>query len=398
MTPLQQLAADHQFLLAAVADATGLADPVAFDPAGFLYPLLKNSTRGPRLPLAGTLIHHWSRSHPWYYPGVRFGARVYRAGGIRFVRAFAEVDDDLKDHGYDFFAVSRADYLPLFRLALRFHRASQPPDPPPVLDPKLFATVRQNTVDFLDPKNLKRVRELGGRPKRGLLFTGPPGNGKTSACRWVLQQCTALGYETKQVTPDDYRAARNSCNPAGAVKELFRVTGRGVVFFDDMDLALQDRDATDRPEDQAVFLGALDGIEANEGVVYVFTTNLPVGRIDPAFRRPGRLDLVVPFPKPDAALRRALVDRWHPDVRAGVDLAGVVADTDGLSFAEIEELKNLLVLSYVDAGGWDWPGARRRFEANRGDMVPPKPGPFGFLAGVAPANGHGLSAASPRPV
>ncbi|MGL6095852.1 MAG: AAA family ATPase, partial [Fimbriiglobus sp.] len=189
----------------------------------------------------------------------------------------------------------------------------------------------------------------------------------------------------------EYRAARGHCNPAAAVRELFRVTGRGVVFFDDMDLALRDRSASDQPEDQAVFLGALDGLTVNEGVVYVFTSNLAVERIDPAFRRPGRIDLVLPFPKPDATLRRELVGRWHPDVRAGLDADAVVADTAGSSFAEIEELKNLLVLRFTDGGGWDWAWAKRQFAENREDLTNHRVG-FGFAAAAVAAvtaNGNG---------
>jgi hypothetical protein len=334
------------------------------------------------------LVRDWDRSWPQFWPGVKFGARLYRVGDIRFARVEAQVETMNQSPVYQFFAVARADYLRLFRMAVRFQRESQPPGPPPVLPDDVLATLTLNTVGFLDPKNLKRIKELGGRPRRGLLFTGPPGNGKTSACRWVLQQCTALGYETKQVTPDDYQAARRACNPAEAVRELFRVTDRGVVFFDDMDLALRDRSATEQPEDQAVFLGALDGIVPNEGVVYVFTTNLPLDRIDPAFKRPGRLDLVVAFPKPDARLRAALVARWHPDIRAAIDPARVVADTDGLSFAEVEELKNLLVLHYIDAGAWDWDWTRRQFDANRDDLATTRAGPIGFVP-LANGTGHG---------
>src|SRR5205085_5384578 len=108
----------------------------------------------------------------------------------------------------------------------------------------------------------------------------------------------------KMVTPDAYRAARNSCSPVAAVKELFAVSRRGVIFFDDMDIALRDRSTVKETDDQAVFLGALDGIGANEGVVYVFTTNCGLDLIDPAFKRPGRIDLVLHFQLPDAALRR----------------------------------------------------------------------------------------------
>jgi hypothetical protein len=314
---------------------------------------------------------------------VKFGARVYEANGVRFARVVAQVDDGLPSHGYQFYAVSRADYATLFRFAVKCKRSATTEDPPPVMATAAFETLKRNALDFLNPDNLNRIRTLGGRPKRGLLLTGPPGNGKTSACRWLLARCTEAGHETKHVTPDDYRAARNSNCPASAVKALFQVTRRGIIFFDDMDLALRDRTAAEQPEDQAVFLGALDGIEVNEGVVYVFTTNLPSDRIDPAFKRPGRFDLVMPFPKPTDDLRRTLVDRWHADVRAGIDRERVVTDTVGMSFAEIEELKNLLVLHYLETNGWDWAEAVRQFRENRAGFEAEKRNrPVGFGAAV----------------
>lgn len=388
MTPLRQLTDDHNFLVQAAAEAVGMQNPIAFEPSGFQYPLLDNSIRGALVPISGVLIRDWGRHWPKFYPGIHFGARHYTTKGIRFIRITAQSHGDLPHSTYDFFVVDQADYAQLFRLANEYQRTSKPAGLPPVLTPEIFATLRQNTLDFLNPKSLKRIKDLGGRPKRGLLLTGPPGNGKTSACRWILEQCTTLGYETKQVSPDDYRAARTGCNPAAAVKELFSVTSRGVVFFDDMDLALRNRDAAEQPEDQAVFLGAMDGIDVHEGVVYIFTTNLPIERIDPAFKRPGRIDLVLPFPKPNAVLRRVLIDRWHADVRAGIaDLDMIVSDTEDYSFAEIEELKNLLVLRFLDVGAWDWNWARQQFATFRQDLATTRNKAIGFGT-VTNTNGH----------
>src|ERR671932_449330 len=116
-----------------------------------------------------------------------------------------------------------------------------------------------------------------------------------------------------------------------------------------MDLALRDRETVHEIEDQAVFLSAMDGITVNEGVVFVFTTNCSLGLIDRAFKRPGRLDLVLHFKMPDAALRRRLMERWHADIRRGLDLDRAVATTEGYSFAEVEELKNLLVMRFMES-------------------------------------------------
>jgi cell division protease FtsH len=367
MTPLSSYSADHRLLVEAAAAAAALDEPVAFAPDGYGYYLLRSAVRGPLVPLDGVLLRDWTTGRH-HYPGTQFGVRLYSARGIRFARCVAGVDGDYSAEAYDFYVVSRADYVALFRIAKRASRERGPGDTPPVMEPSQLAVLRQNTIGYLDRQNLKRIRELGGRPKRGLLLTGPPGNGKTSACRWLKNECLRLGLEHQEVTPDAYQAARKSCNPVQEVRDLFTVHRRGLIFFDDMDVALRDRNTVRETDDQAVFLGALDGIEVHEGVVYVFTTNCPLELIDPAFKRPGRIDLVLHFDLPDATLRRELIGRWHEDVRGGIDVEAAVAETAGFSFAEVEEVKNLLILRYLDSNEWEWPWAMDQFRANRREL------------------------------
>jgi ATP-dependent 26S proteasome regulatory subunit len=175
-----------------------------------------------------------------------------------------------------------------------------------------------------------------------------------------------------------------------AVRDLFAVNRSGIIFFDDMDVALRDRNTVRETDDQAVFLSALDGIQVNEGVVYVFTTNCSLELIDPAFKRPGRIDLVLHFTLPDATLRRRLVDRWHVEVRTGIDLDAAVKQTDGYSFAEVEELKNLLILRYIDTNAWDWAWAMDQFRQNRTDLAE-QHRQVGFAPLGASANGNSNS-------
>lgn len=387
MTPLETQARDHHALLKIAADSVGLADPVAFDPDDFSSALLKKSKRGPVLPVNGVLIRDWDRQLKRTWPGVEFGIRPYDLDGVKFCRVYAPCDDNLRRDGYDFFAVSRRDYPKLYRLAVAAKKAAGPPDLPPVLSDETLSTLRRNTIDYLTGDNLERIRSFGGRPRRGVLLAGPPGNGKTSACRWVRRQCEERGLEHKAVSPDDYRMARNGCNPAEAVKALFQVERAGVVFFDDLDMALRDRAGRDNPEDQAVFLGALDGMEVNAGVAYIFTTNLSLDLIDPAFRRPGRIDVMLHLPKPTADLRRRLVERWHPAIREALDIPKVVTETDGFSFAEVDELKNLLVLRYTEVETWDFAWAQRQFKLQRDDLHPNGKPRVGF-AGPARNGAH----------
>jgi len=67
-------------------------------------------------------------------------------------------------------------------------------------------------------------------------------------------------------------------------------------------------------------------------------------------------------------LRRELIERWHSEVRGGIDVLAAVIETEGLSFAEVEEIKNLLILRYLDAKEWDWNWAMDQFRENRHDL------------------------------
>jgi hypothetical protein len=379
-TSLEQYTADHRRLLEAAGRQAGFSDPVAVELDEFETPLLMAARRGPPLPVDGVLVRDWDPAMRSASHGLRIGMRIYEIDSIRFVRVSFLPDSDVNCAGFDFTAVDRKDYRRLYRIALHRRLDQQSAGEPPVLPQAQLDVLWKNTVGYLDGDNLARVKAYGGRARRGVLLTGAPGNGKTMACRWVLEECRRRCWEYHLVTPDAYRAARKN----EVVEKLFGVGRRGVVFFDDMDLALRDRDTIAETEDQAVFLSALDGLKVQEGVVFVFTTNCPLDLIDRAFKRPGRIDLALHFQAPDAALRRRLLGRWHAEIRAGLDVDRAVASTDGYSFAEIEELKNLLVLHFMDAGAWDWDWALRQFAENRGDLHA-RQGP---RVGFAAANGR----------
>jgi hypothetical protein len=364
-TPLQQYAADHRLLLEAAARHMRFADPVAIYLDEFMVPLLKASRRGEIFPLEGVLIRDWDPDNRHSHPGVQIGLRAYEIQGVPYARIRFPHTDNANFWGLDFTVVDRKDYYTLYRVALGCRRNDERPCLAPVLPPTQLEQLWKNTIGYLDSTNLARIRQYGGRAKRGVLLTGAPGNGKTLACRWIWEACRERRWEYRLVTPDSYRAARAH----DSIEALFTVERRGIVFFDDMDLALRDREKIGETEDQAVFLSAMDGIVINEGVVFVFTTNCSLDLIDRAFKRPGRLDLVLHFKAPDAGLRRQLLDRWHEDIRNNLDLDMVVATTEGYSFAEMEELKNLLVMHYMDSETWDWPWALKQFDINRNELT-----------------------------
>jgi transitional endoplasmic reticulum ATPase len=186
---------------------------------------------------------------------------------------------------------------------------------------------------------------------------------------------------------DDARAERE-------VPGLFRLDAPGVILFDDFDAALRDRSQSRDPDKQSTFLAELDGVQQKTGLVFLFTSNAKLEELDPAMCRPGRLDVVIHFPKPDAALRsRLILTRWHPDLIEGVDLESVLADTRGFSFAELEEAKKLLVMRYVQTRRWDWGWVRQAMLPRHAAHQPKSL--IGFGAGT---NGNGRHACgSARP-
>jgi cell division protease FtsH len=376
---LQEYTAEHRYLLEVAARAAGFADPIVVNLADFYAPLLRQARRGPLLPIDGVLVRDWDPDNRHLNPGCQLGLRLYTIDGLRLARVRFAYHDRRHWGGLDFIALDRKDYAHLYRIAWRCRQGAEPPAQAPVLSAEQAEVLWRNTVGYLEPANLRRIRQYGGRAKRGVLLMGPPGNGKTMACRWIWEECRRRRWEWRLVTPDLYRQARSTDN----VAQLFSVQRRGIVFFDDMDLALRDRETVRETEDQSVFLSALDGIPVNEGVVFVFTSNCAPELIDRAFKRPGRLDVVLHFKAPDAGLRRQLVERWHADILKQVAVETAVASTDGYSFAEIEELKNLLIMRFMEVEAWDWAWALEQFAINRKELRLRPHRRVGFGSGAA---------------
>ncbi len=182
------------------------------------------------------------------------------------------------------------------------------------------------------------------------------------ACRWLAAECRRYGLEWKNVTAAMFEQARAD----HSLEEVFQLEGPGIVLFDDFDNALRHREDSVDASMQSTFLTELDGMESKEGIVYLFTSNLPRSQLDPAMARPGRIDVFLYFAPPDSSLRlRFLLEHWPAEGLLSIDVEEVAAETDGLSFAELDEAKKLLVLRHMDEGRWDWPWVREELGRRR---------------------------------
>jgi SpoVK/Ycf46/Vps4 family AAA+-type ATPase len=101
-------------------------------------------------------------------------------------------------------------------------------------------------------------------------------------------------------------------------------------------------------------LNEMDGMQQDLDVVFLLTTNRP-DRLEPALAsRPGRVDMAVELPLPDAGGRRRLISLYSQglELRA-TNLADVVERSAGASPAFIRELLRRAALLAVDSADGD---------------------------------------------
>jgi transitional endoplasmic reticulum ATPase len=158
-----------------------------------------------------------------------------------------------------------------------------------------------------------RYRRLGLTPPTGLILHGPPGAGKT-----FLAQATArsLGVHTEFVSGAELVYGGRGESEAN-LRSIFSRAVRNapsIVLVDEIDAVVPTRARLDAQADYrlvAQFLTLLDGLKRLEGVILIGTTNL-LSNIDPALRRPGRLDLELYVGPPDRDEREQVL-AWYLD-------------------------------------------------------------------------------------
>ena len=149
---------------------------------------------------------------------------------------------------------------------------------------------------FLAPLRNPELRKLFGKSLRGgLLLYGPPGCGKTFIAKAVAGEMGAKFISVGLSEVLDMWMGNSEKN----VRELFLQARRSapvVLFIDEVDALGQKRSQTRSSAMRGTvnqLLAELDGVGSdNEGVYVLAATNQPWD-VDPALRRPGRLDRTV---------------------------------------------------------------------------------------------------------
>lgn len=201
------------------------------------------------------------------------------------------------------------------------------------------------------------------RPK-GILFYGPPGTGKTLIAKAVAHEANAdfLEVSAADIGTKWYGESERLMQRVFDIANEAVAKGRRVVlFFDELDALAPARGEAHEATKKVVatLLQNMDGFRANPNVTIIAASNRPQD-IDPALKRPGRIDKLIPVGLPSAEGRSAILKVHMEKAKktakapgelfsAEIDLEQLGQATDGMSGADLANLVNLALENNVMA-------------------------------------------------
>lgn len=201
-----------------------------------------------------------------------------------------------------------------------------------ILRGSLKQEIRDDLVQFFASRDLYEEHDVPW--KRGILFVGPAGNGKTHTVKALINSLDQPCLYVKS-----FRAAHTGGADEFNIRQVFDRARRSAPCV----LVLEDLDSLLTPYNRSFFLNELDGFASNIGIVTLATTNHPE-RLDPSILdRPSRFDRKYPFDLPEIAERTAYITMWNeslkPDLRLSDEgITKIGEATEGFSFAYLKEL------------------------------------------------------------
>ncbi|KAI3393465.1 hypothetical protein diail_4229 [Diaporthe ilicicola] len=228
-----------------------------------------------------------------------------------------------------------------------------------IMDPDRKKAIIDDHMRFFDSR--RDYKKLKVPWKRGLIYYGPPGNGKTISVKAMMNQL----YHLKDPIPTLYvRSLQSYMGPEYSIKTIYdkaRSMSPCYLIFEDLDTIITDNV-------KSYFFNEVDGLKSNDGIFMVGSTN-HLDRLDPGIaQRPSRFDRKYLFDNPNTKERTMYCQFWQKKLKDNKDIdfpdklcVAVAEITNDFSFAYMQEafVAALLAIAqgernkpeYLD-GGW----------------------------------------------
>ena len=173
-----------------------------------------------------------------------------------------------------------------------------------------LSNAKQEVLEFVDfLKAPKKYRDLGAKVPKGALLVGPPGTGKTLLAKAVAGEA---GVPFLSISGSDFVQMYVGVG-ASRVRDLFKEAKKqspAIIFIDEIDAVAKKRDQKFSSNDERdntlnQLLVEMDGFTTDESVVVLAATNLD-DTLDPALKRPGRMDRQIQITLPTIDERKEI--------------------------------------------------------------------------------------------
>ncbi|XP_038718921.1 calmodulin-interacting protein 111-like isoform X2 [Tripterygium wilfordii] len=200
-------------------------------------------------------------------------------------------------------------------------------------------------MDIIISSSVKAtLASLGLRTTKGVLLHGPPGTGKTSLARLCAHDAGVRLFPVNgpEIVSQYHGESEQALHK---VFESASQAAPAVVFIDELDaIAPSRKDGGEELSQRmvATLLNLMDGVSRDDGVLVVAATNRP-DSIEPALRRPGRLDreieIGVPSPTQRLDILQTLLSAM-PNSLSDTEVQLLAMTTHGFVGADLAALCN----------------------------------------------------------